>query len=249
MSAMTSTPTWTSASFRHEAYLYAGEDEFLDGAKWFVEDAVAADETMLVAVDEKKIDMLRSTLGPIPSVRYADMAEIGLNPARIMSVWREFLAVETARGRKVRGIGEPIWSGRAADELRECQRHEQLVNLAFGALPPWWLLCPYDTDALEPAVVEESRRSHPFLLQHGHSTPSAIYRGDTLGPDLDSALPEPTALFEEFLFDLDTLNVVRDATERHAQRVGLDPTRQAELVFAVNEVASNSVRYAGGGGL
>jgi MEDS: MEthanogen/methylotroph, DcmR Sensory domain len=44
----------------------------------------------------------------------------------------------------LRGIGEPLFATRSADELVECQRHEALLNLAFQDAPGFWLLCPYD---------------------------------------------------------------------------------------------------------
>ena len=38
--------------------------------------------------------------------------ELGANPARIIPAWQEFVAEHAAPGRRVRGIGEPIWAGR-----------------------------------------------------------------------------------------------------------------------------------------
>ena len=61
------------------------------------------------------------------------MAVLGHNPARIIPAWRDFA---DAHAGPIRGIGEPIWPGRGADELVECQLHESLLNVAFdGRLP------------------------------------------------------------------------------------------------------------------
>jgi hypothetical protein len=67
--------------------------------------------------------------------------------------------VGAAGGRPVRGSGEPIWPERTAAELVECERHESLLNLAFAGAPAWWLLSPYDTEALSAAIIDEARRS------------------------------------------------------------------------------------------
>jgi hypothetical protein len=143
-------------SFRHEALFYAGRDDFVRRTAAFLRDAVAAEEPTLVVVD-------------------ADMAEVGSNPARIIPAWREFVARHAPSGSRLRGIGEPIWPERSAAELAECERHESLLNLAFAGSPSWWLLCPYDTEALDPAVLEEARRTHPFVLEDGATRESADY--------------------------------------------------------------------------
>jgi hypothetical protein len=62
----------------------------------------------------------------------ADMSAVGANPARIIPEWQDFADRCTEAGRTFRGIGEPIWDGRSAGELVECQRHEALLNFAFA---------------------------------------------------------------------------------------------------------------------
>lgn len=85
------------------------------------------------------------------------MHELGRNPARIIPAWQRF--VDGAGGRPVRGIGEPIWPGRRAEELLECRLHGALLNVAVDPGLPFWLRCPYDTRQLSPGVVEEAFRS------------------------------------------------------------------------------------------
>ena len=146
-------------SFRHEALLYAGQSGFVSGTLPFIRDGLASEEAMLVVVSQEKIDLLRHGLGSdADAVHFADMAEVGMNPARIIPAWYDF--VNEYRGRRLRGIGEPIWASRSSAELIECQRHESLLNVAFAEAPAWWLLCPYDTESLDPGVIAEARRSH-----------------------------------------------------------------------------------------
>ena len=80
----------------------------------------------------------------------------GANPACIIPAWREFVDEHAAASRALRGIGEPIWPDRTSAELVECQRHESLLNLAFAGTRSFHLLCPYDTEALDAAVIEEA---------------------------------------------------------------------------------------------
>jgi anti-sigma regulatory factor (Ser/Thr protein kinase) len=236
--------------FRHEALLYAGESEFVDAVGDFVADAVAAGEAVLVVVGAHKIDRLRSVLGrDADAVRFVDMTDVGANPARIIPAWREFVAERSASGAPFRGIGEPIWAGRSHAELLECQRHESLLNLAFAGAPAWWLVCPYDTEALDPSVIDEARRSHPFVAEDGCAHASAQFAGLEAWPDrLDEPLPEPPPDAEALTFDAADLEAVRHHVAREARRLGLEPARAEDLVVALNEVVSNSVRHGGGGG-
>src|SRR5262249_25008135 len=135
-------------SFHHETLFYAGEDGFLTGAMPFINDALASDEPILVAVHRAKTVLLREALGgDAPRVHFIDMQLIGRNPARMIPVWRELLQTHARDRRPVRAIGEAVWAGRSQAELTECRRHESLLNLAFDGGHPWSLLCPYDLNA------------------------------------------------------------------------------------------------------
>ncbi len=236
-------------AFRHEALLYAGDDEFVEQAAGFIGDSVDAGEAILVVVDAVKIDRLRRNLGGDPDgVRFADMAAVGRNPARIIPAWHEFVA-HTSDGGRVRGIGEPIWAGRSPDELVECERHEALLNLAFAGTPAWWLVCPYDTTALPAEVIEEAQRNHPYVLADGEHRDSGLFRDlASIGQPFDHPLPEPRAHPAEVSFGRDRLSTVRDFVANHAAAYSLDRRRRDDLILAVNELATNSIRHGGGGG-
>ncbi len=126
--AMTQTASApTRSAFRHEALLYRGEQDFLDTAVPFLQGAVDAGEAALVVVGSERIAALKERLPDAP-VMYADMADVGANPGRIIPAWTRFVA---EHGTPSRGIGEPIWPGRPALELEECQLHESLLNVAL----------------------------------------------------------------------------------------------------------------------
>jgi anti-sigma regulatory factor (Ser/Thr protein kinase) len=238
-----------ATTFRHEALLYDGEVGFLTGTLPFIREGVAAGEPVLVVVSAARIGLLRSALGgDADRVAFADMADVGANPARIIPAWRDFVAGIDGRGR-ARGIGEPIWAGRTPAELVECQRHETLLNLAFAGVPAWWLLCPYDTGALGPDVLEEAGRSHPFVSERGIAWQSAGYRGlEQAAEPFAAPLPDPPGRPAELGFGSGSLAGLRELVSRQAAAAGLDPARTADLVLAVDEVATNSLRHGGGRG-
>ncbi|HXM55055.1 MAG TPA: MEDS domain-containing protein [Candidatus Dormibacteraeota bacterium] len=162
--------------FRHQALLYAGADDFVAQTLPIIAGAVAAGEPVLVAVDQTKIELLRRRLGEgSRAVGWTDIRGIGGNPARIIPMWRQFVAQHGDRGR-VLGFGEPIWPGRSPAALAEAQRHEELLNLAFEHAPGFTLLCPYDTESLDGRVLDQTQRSHPTLFDQSgaHASPSCL---------------------------------------------------------------------------
>jgi anti-sigma regulatory factor (Ser/Thr protein kinase) len=236
--------------FSHEALLYAGDDGFLDGTLPFIEEGVRKGEPTLVVVSPEKIDSLRGELGPAAdTISFADMATLGVNPARIIPAWRDFVDDRGAWRRPVRGIGEPISAGRDTEALAECQRHESLLNLAFAEAPAFRLLCPYDTDALAGDVIEEALHSHPAVRDAGEQRPSDRYRGlDAIAAPFDRPLPDPPADAVGFSFNADSLLAARRLVAEEGAAAGLSPGQVADLVLAVNEVTTNSVLHGGGAG-
>jgi anti-sigma regulatory factor (Ser/Thr protein kinase) len=234
-------------SFRHEAFLYDGMAAFLGGTVPFVQAGLDADEAVLVVVGAEKIGGMREALGPDATrVSFADMAEVGRNPARIIPAWRDFLA-EHGHRRPVRGIGEPVWAGRTPDELIECQRHEALLNVAFATGAPWRLLCPYDSRALGADVLQEARHSHRLVTSGGRPEECDDYQGDTWTGPGDDRLPDPPAGASQLAFGPGPLEPVRAFVVEHVG-TSLGASELIDLLLAVTEVASNSVVHGGGAG-
>jgi anti-sigma regulatory factor (Ser/Thr protein kinase) len=238
-----------SDAFRHEALLYSGADGFMEGTLPFVRDGANAGDAMLVVVDAAKIERLRDALGAdADPVEFADMADVGSNPARIIPAWRAF--VDAHPGRRLRGIGEPISVQRSAAELVECQRHEALLNLAFADAAGFTLLCPYDVDALSAAVIEKAHHSHPVLVSGGAGRASATYVGvEAVAAPFAEPLPDSPETAYAIAFDTATLGAVRNLVVERATAAGLSEQRAGDLVLAVNEVTTNSVVYGGGHGV
>jgi anti-sigma regulatory factor (Ser/Thr protein kinase) len=139
-----------------------------------------------------------------------------------------------------------VWAGRTPDELIECQLHEALLNVAFADADGFRLVCPYDTSALGEDVLHEAHCSHPVV----DARPSGAYRGsdDPLAP-FEAPLPRPPASAETLAFEDDSLEEVRALVAARGERAGLDPRATEDLVLAVNELVSNSVRHGGGRGV
>jgi anti-sigma regulatory factor (Ser/Thr protein kinase) len=224
--------------FRHEALFYDGQRDFLARVAPFVREGVEAEDAVLVVLPEPRLGALKTELRAdigtaAADVTFADMATIGRNPGRILSVWDQFVRDRPGASRRARCVGEPIWSGRSPDEIVECEIHERLVDRALGDFP-LHLMCPYDTAALPSDVVARAAETH----ENGDRDEDGL--GAPMRPTPEGAHVVPFGALD--------LRSLRAAFAGLAAYVGLPPVRTDDLVLAVDEVATNSVRHGGGSG-
>jgi anti-sigma regulatory factor (Ser/Thr protein kinase) len=238
-----------AAGFSHEVLFYDDDEEFLEGTVPLLRAGLEAGEPSLVAVRRSRSEQLRGELAEdADEIEFVDMEVVGRNPARIIPVWRDFVA-RTGAGTAVHGIGEPVWPGRDAAELEECQRHEQLLNLAFGRGREWSLLCPYDSAGLADDVLEVAYQSHSHAVCHGHRIESPSWSGwEGEYAPFKGMLPPPPADATTLEFDRDGLSPVRAMVGRETAAASLPAERGIDLVVAVSELAANSVLHGGGRG-
>lgn len=235
-------------SFRHEAMPYSGADEFIELAASFLARAVQEGEPALVLVDEAKEIKLRDAIGRGgTSVSYCDMRVVGRNPARIIPVWRRFVDDHAGDG-ALWGIGEPLWPERSTSEVAECHQHEALLNVALADAATLTLACPVDVDALAPETVAATVRCHPGLRTGDATAANASFAGVDPAALLSDPLPAPPHDATVFPFTASNLQALRAHVAEAAAAVGLEPDLAGDVVLAVDEVATNSYRYGGGGG-
>ena len=232
-------------TYRHECVLYAGTGGFLDAAVPFVRDGLARQEPVMVAVAEPRLRALRSALvEDAERVVFADMADLGHNPALIIPAWRDFTDRYSGTGRPVRGIGEPIWATRHPEEIAEAQLHEALLNMAVPPDVPLWLLCPYDTAALDERVLAEAYRSHPVVVDSGDYRGSTGYGGTIHVQELfGAAFPDPGAPITTIAFDPHRHGHIRQIL-RSAEQAAV-PADRVKLATAVDEIALAADRNTG----
>jgi anti-sigma regulatory factor (Ser/Thr protein kinase) len=230
---------------------YDSDERFLAGTVPVVLGALEAGEPALVAVGARKIELLQEELGAdAEQVRFADMEALGHNPACIIPAWRQFVDEHVPASGQACGIGEPIWSGRSAVEVDECQRHESLLNVAFGGTSGWSLLCPYDVGGLDDEVLEAAAHSHPYLAgDHGASNENPQCQELHSSPDSFAGAFDPSPAGARVVgFDRDGLHELRRQVSEVGDEAGLSQARSADLVLAASELGANSVRHGGGRG-
>lgn len=228
-----------STGFVHEALFYTGQGDLLNALTRFIRNGIETSEPILVILPAEALTRLREAVPDCDTVEYRNTFEVGRNPARLISIWNDFVQVYGASGRALRGVSEHVWPDRSLEELAECQIHELLLGSAFDGSNPWTLLCPYDTGSLDPAVIRRARTAH----SPPNSSTSNEGALELLEGNLAPAPPHAVA----FEFDADHLQDLRRLAASEADRAGIG-TRSDDFVFAVNEVATNSLAHGGGKG-
>ncbi|HET9172911.1 MAG TPA: sensor histidine kinase [Actinospica sp.] len=241
MSEVTTAP----AGLLHMIYPYAGQQEYVSGTLAYIEQARSAGAAVLVAATQERRDMLGSHLDGDDTVTFMDPAELGRNPGRLIPAWQDWIERQTD-GRAVHGINDASPTARGAAYDAEARYAEWLLNLAFAKAPPWSLLCPVDTQVQPAATVEALTRCHPQVWNGAEHAPVTDYIVDPYAHDELDAAPSGA---EFTTFTIDDLVAVRARAGAFARQHGLPDTRVRELVLAVSEVATNSIRYGGGCGV
>lgn len=235
-------PAVAPGLFTHLALFYRGMNDYVSKITSFLREGLDAGHQALVVVPANRLDWLQDALGlEAGAIRFADMSEMGRNPARIIPEIREFAA--SASGQHVLCVGEPVWRGRSEPELRETTRHEALLNLAFATADAT-ILCPYDSAALDPAVLADAERTHPVLATDGTTMLSPAYGGPGTMPDrcwIPLAPSPDEAMSITYTTDL---SAVREFVAKRARAAKLPERKIIDLVLAVSEVTANTVRHA-----
>ncbi|HKG02005.1 MAG TPA: ATP-binding protein, partial [Conexibacter sp.] len=129
-------------------------------------------------------------------------------------------------------------------------RHESLLNLAFADARDFRLLCPYDVGSLDPSVVAQARCTHPLVQDpDGSVHASTAFHGVAAAAEPCRApLPAVPGNAQAIPILPAGLTSLRAVVGRRGARAGLTPARREDLVLAINELATNSIRHGGGAG-
>ncbi|MEU6409963.1 sensor histidine kinase [Microbispora sp. NPDC046933] len=235
--------------FEHIGLLYRDQDEYAAQCVAFLRPALEAEEPALVAVPGGNGELVRAGLGPDAGrVTFRDMSVAGRNPGRIIpSVLLAFLHAH--EGRRVHIIGEPIWNGRGEIEYPACVQHEALINEVFAKADAA-ILCPYDTVGLGAEAIRDAHRTHPVMQdRNGVRTSTAYAAPLETAAAFDPPLPAPPPHAAVFRFTgLRALPALRAFASAQGDTAGLDRRRLAEMLIAVNELATNTGEHGDGHG-
>jgi anti-sigma regulatory factor (Ser/Thr protein kinase) len=241
VSIHSTSPGQGSRHLWHEALLYQNAEQFERAARHFVTAGAQAREPVLAVLPPRNIDRLLSGLGELAcEVRFENMEIVGRNPNCLLELYQEW--VDAHQGR-VRVIAEGIWPQRSYAEAVEYLRHEALVNDELRSLEID-ILCAYDAAQLAPEVLAGAELTHPSVLsgegvrRHScrYGTPTEVHAGQQW-PQEPAKPPVSELAFEGDLHSL------RQSVAADPIVARLSPERRADLVFAVNEAARQTVKH------
>ncbi|HWR48863.1 MAG TPA: anti-sigma factor RsbA family regulatory protein [Pseudonocardiaceae bacterium] len=229
-------PRWAD-DFAHPALFYRGTAEYLEGTVPFVRGGLAAGEPVALAVPGPNLRLILTELGTdAERVRLLDMTRAGRNPGRIIpNVLRAF--VDTYPSRRVRIIGEHLWTGRTAKEYPVCAQQESLINIALAGRSVT-MLCPYDANRVGPQTLAEAEASHSRLIDASGERSSTGVALERIADD-DNQLCSP-AVGPGFTFNTTNQALAGQFACDHAVRLGLGGDH-AELRLIVSELVARSL--------
>jgi anti-sigma regulatory factor (Ser/Thr protein kinase) len=224
----------------HEALVYRDEREFDEALHAFVQAAAAAGEPVLVALPGPHLEHVREALGDtIADARFEDLEQVGRNPSCLLSMIEEWVASHDGPARIV---SEVVWPGRSHAEAVEGLRHEALVNHALadsGAT----IMSPFDAEHLDEEIIAAVELTHPTVVEGGRRRAGTAYT-DPLSSTFGELWPlqDPAGPVSEHPLSGSLLEL-RRAIAADPALAALSPARRSDLVFAVNEAASNAVKH------
>lgn len=231
----------------HEALAYSSPADLAATLAPRIAAAAAAGDPVLAVLADDERSAVHAVLGnTADAVRFADPAAEHALPA---------FTVAARWARTNRRIAEPggraLVVGQRLEALPGCGpnywgRLDVALDVATAELPVT-VLCPFSTAATQDLV----RATHPHV-----GTPDGVRPGTGYRPPREAVLsfppPPPPDLGRPVAhrpFELGSLTELRTTVTTAGGAAGLTPDDVADLVLAVNELASNSIEHGPGAGV
>lgn len=170
------TPRAHGGLLEHRAFVYESDSAFLTTIVPFLREGIQRHDALLVVTTSPQIRRLRTALGrDATNVDFFSSSGWYRSPLEALNKYQTYVEGQVNDGaRWMRIIGEPIWTGRSASDIRRWIRYEAVINLSFAAWPAT-VMCPYDARSVSPAIIESSHRTHPELAEGARVTLSSHY--------------------------------------------------------------------------
>jgi anti-sigma regulatory factor (Ser/Thr protein kinase) len=227
----------TACTLEHDVLPYSGPAGFVGAALTLVREALDDHVLPVVLAEPAQIVEVRSGLGGRGAgVLGFDMSVDGRNPARVLPALQRM--VDDHPEQPLCCVSEPVRIGDPPPLVDEVELHELLLGLPAFNLWNCRLICAYDADALPAAVVE--------MMQAAHGGEAVSDRSAQVERARAEPLPPRPISSDELGVDPTTLSALRGFIQGRGEQAGLDDERVDDLVYAVNEVVTNSICHGEG---
>jgi anti-sigma regulatory factor (Ser/Thr protein kinase) len=233
-----------AGGFRHNALVYASQDEYLSRAVPFLKEGIEAGEGAVVAHTKPGLAMVREALGPdAEHVRFVDVSSAYTRPARTLAAYHEVWAEQLQETAALRAVAD-VQFGLDPAERDLWTGYEAVFNRSFAHLPAW-VICSYNANGTPDPIIESVWQTHPEVVTEDGWNASDLFED----PDelLRRLTPDPLPLP-----DLRSIPFGRDIEEfreRLASELIADGVGEAsvlDMLLAATEVAENATQHGGG---
>lgn len=157
----------SSGGFIHQIGLYASDEDFVSLVRRFLAAGRDRDEPMLIVTNAANLALIGRSLGSsVGNIDYAETDDLGRRPVQRFGALHRYWRRHAEAGQeRVRILFESGWTGLAPHQISAIKRLESAYNLAMADLGID-MVCPYNTRALDAAIISDAMRTHPRVL-HG----------------------------------------------------------------------------------
>lgn len=233
-----------AGEFRHNALVYASQDEYVASALPFLREGIELGEGAVVAHTKAGLSMMREALGPdAEHVRFVDVSSAYTRPARTLAAYHEVWAEQLRETPTLRAVAD-VQFGLDPAEWDLWTGYEAVFNRSFDHLPAW-VICSYNANGTPDPIIESVWQTHPEVVTEDGWNASALFED----PDelLRRLTPDPLPLP-----DLRSIPFGRDVEEfreRLAHELVAEEVDEAsvlDMLLAATEVAANAIEHGGG---
>ena len=230
--------------FRHEALPYTGMSRFVSSSVTMLRDALDRDERPLIFAEPDRLANVRDELGPdLDGVTLIPTHEHGRNPSRLLTMMHSFVLSGDDR-RTTALLDSALPSHYSAPRVQETQMSDAVLNLKALYGWPLSVVCLFDVAELDESAAAEMRRNHAVI--RGETDDNEDFDPDRVRTLYGRPLP-PAPRNARVLEVADAhLGEMRHVVHDAALGMGIAPDRVDDLVLAVNEIVTNSLRHADG---
>ena len=231
--------------FSHDVLIHDSDDQLLETVVPFLQAGMESGESAVVCCTPPTTALVQRELGPDPRVTYLDYDSTYSTPIGAIAAYQEIVNGYVAAGaHHVRVVGESTSDGSVDDHV-DWARYEAVANRALEQYP-LSAICTYDKRLLAPDVLAYGRLTHPTSVDRGRRSVNRDFvdPADFLRRT-DRTRPEPEEATEPDLevTALGSLEDLRTRIEECLLRTTHMTQEAADLVLAVNELATNAVRH------
>ena len=224
----------------HQLALAASEDEIVAAVVSFVLDGRAAGEPVVLSVAPRTAAAVRERVGAWEGLTIHPIEPAGRRPGTVLARFTKVIQDSMIPGKRLR-VAHQVPPERYRD-WHEWRRYEAVVNVAHAGLDAW-ALCMYDERRLNQDMVQDLRRTHPFVGIGQEQGPNPAYEEPRAFCDTHFDVPpDPLERAEPALTLLNPSPAAARAGVRHLVNggMGLSGGEVEGLVLAAHEAVTNA---------